>query len=293
MTLPSAEAPAWRTPALARLDAAALRWQDGDTGIVWRSWGQGRPLVLLHGSAGSWNHWLRNIPHLAATHAVHVPDLPGCGESAPVAGPSSMGGMADALHASLRRSGRCNGPFALVGFSLGSFVAEAMALRHAASVESLVLVRGSFDGVLPPLPAGLVRWRPLMDDPVALREAHRHNLATLMFHDPSRIDDAALELHAVNQARARLDVGPLMDTREAQALERLARTPDCVCGEHDVLGACDPAAQREALHRLRPDARLHVVADAGHWAPYEQAERFNRLLDQLLQAGGGARRAAA
>ncbi|UUX94531.1 alpha/beta hydrolase [Aquabacterium sp. J223] len=222
-----------------------------------------------------------------------MPDLPGCGDSAAMAEPCTMGRMADALHASLLGSGRCTGPFALVGFSLGSFVAEAMALRHPAAVDALVLVRGSFDGVLPPMPSGLVRWRHLVDDPQALREAHRHNLATLMFHDPARIDEAALELHAVNQSRARLDVFSLMDTREAQALQRLALTPGCVCGEHDVLGSCDPAAQEEALRRLRPEAGLHVVADAGHWAPYEQAERFNRLLDGLLRSSGGAERAAA
>ena len=37
----------------------------GDGSMVWRVWGDGDPLVLLHGATGSWNHWLLNIPALA------------------------------------------------------------------------------------------------------------------------------------------------------------------------------------------------------------------------------------
>jgi 2-hydroxy-6-oxonona-2,4-dienedioate hydrolase len=32
--------------------------------IVWREWGSGSPLVLLHGGSGSWNHWVKNIAFL-------------------------------------------------------------------------------------------------------------------------------------------------------------------------------------------------------------------------------------
>jgi hypothetical protein len=57
--------------------------------MVWHTWGQATrrpelaPLVLLHGGSGSWMHWLRNIPALAASGRwVLVPDLPGFGDSA-------------------------------------------------------------------------------------------------------------------------------------------------------------------------------------------------------------------
>ena len=31
----------------------------GDGHIVWRQWGEGRPVLMLHGGSGSWLHWLR------------------------------------------------------------------------------------------------------------------------------------------------------------------------------------------------------------------------------------------
>ncbi len=48
---------------LNRLDAAATRQETqlGTGRMVWRSWGSGPALVLLHGGSGSWRHWVRNI----------------------------------------------------------------------------------------------------------------------------------------------------------------------------------------------------------------------------------------
>ena len=57
---------------------------DGDP-LVWQRWGEGssefRPLVLLHGGFGSWNHWLANLPALMAQRQVWTLDLPGLGAS--------------------------------------------------------------------------------------------------------------------------------------------------------------------------------------------------------------------
>ncbi len=50
-------------------------------GTIWRRWGEGPPLVLLHGGAGSWTHWIRNIDALAADRTLWIPDLPGLGDS--------------------------------------------------------------------------------------------------------------------------------------------------------------------------------------------------------------------
>ena len=54
----------------------------GDGEMVWRIWGEGPPLVLLHGAHGSWTHWFNNIPGLAKHFTVLAPDLPGMGDSA-------------------------------------------------------------------------------------------------------------------------------------------------------------------------------------------------------------------
>ena len=69
---------------IARLDAAAehrsVPFSDGRA-MHWRIFGQGNPLVLLHGGHGSWLHWIRNIDALSRDHMLFVPDLPGFGDS--------------------------------------------------------------------------------------------------------------------------------------------------------------------------------------------------------------------
>src|SRR6266480_1270868 len=54
----------------------------GQGEIVWRVFGRGEPLVLLHGGTGSWLHWVRNIEDLSRDFLLIVPDIPGSGESA-------------------------------------------------------------------------------------------------------------------------------------------------------------------------------------------------------------------
>ena len=50
--------------------------------MVWRAWGAGPPLVLLHGASGSWTHWIRNVPELSRHYELWAADIPGLGDSA-------------------------------------------------------------------------------------------------------------------------------------------------------------------------------------------------------------------
>ena len=74
-----------QTPAefIAEIERAGTRRATpaGQGEIVWRVFGRGEPLVLLHGGTGSWLHWVRNIEALAADFMLLVPDIPGSGES--------------------------------------------------------------------------------------------------------------------------------------------------------------------------------------------------------------------
>ena len=50
--------------------------------MVWHQWGEGPPLIMLHGGSGSWRHWALNIRFLAKHYTLYVGDLPGLGDSA-------------------------------------------------------------------------------------------------------------------------------------------------------------------------------------------------------------------
>jgi len=89
--------------------------------MVWRTWGQGPPLVLLHGARGSWTHWLRNIPALAERFSVIVPDMPGFGYSDAPPEPHTVEVLAAAVVRGL--GAVTSAAIRLVGFSFGGIVA--------------------------------------------------------------------------------------------------------------------------------------------------------------------------
>lgn len=252
----------------------------GDGEIVWHAWGQGTPLVLLHGGSGSWTHWIRNVEALAAAgRRVVVPDLPGFGDSARPPGGQDADAVAPAVAAGLRGM-LGEDAVDVVGFSFGGLVGALMAAAQPGRVRRLVLVGapglGLRNGRLP-----LRAWRGLPE--AEARAAHRHNLATLMLHRPEAIDELAVGLQAANVPRDR------MQRRRLALTDILLRTLpaircrlDAIYGEQDALYR-DTLAQLRACFAHAPTfEELVLLPDAGHWVQYEQPRRFDDEVLRLL-----------
>jgi pimeloyl-ACP methyl ester carboxylesterase len=249
----------------------------GEGAMVWRAWGSGPPLLLFHGSHGSWSHWIRNIEALAAAHTVWAPDLPGFGESAmpPASEPRPI---ADVLAAGVRQ---LIGETAvdIVGFSFGGVAGAYLAEFHPGLVRRLILVGcGGLD-----TPMGHVQLRGVRrHEGEARRAAHRDNLLGLMLHGPESVDDLAIHLQELNGLRGRLHAGPIvLPDKLAGALPRVAAQVDAIWGEHDRPHP-DPAAQEAVLRRLDPDVDFRVIEGAGHWAMYERPAEFDRTVLDML-----------
>jgi len=255
---------------------------------VWHAWGDGEPVVLLHGGSGSWTHWIHNIDALAASgRRVLAPDMPGCGDSDPPA----TGEDADALVAPLAAGldellgGRA---FDLVGFSFGGLVGGLMAAQGPAALRRLVLAGAP---VLPlsERPVRLLDWRHLPAG--EQRAVHRANLAAMMLHDAANITDLAIDLQAANVARDRLRRRRLSRTDAlARALEQVRCPLVALYGRHDVLYR-DQLHEIEAfLDGLPALAWRAAIEDASHWVQFEAPQAFNLALQRALDAAPQASR---
>src|SRR3954453_20687408 len=100
--------------------------------------GSGPPVVLVHGLSGCWQNWLENIPHLARRHRVVALDLAGFGESELPGEEISIPGYGRFLDAFLDEIQVERA--ALVGNSMGGFIAAETAISHPSRVDKLVLV---------------------------------------------------------------------------------------------------------------------------------------------------------
>ncbi|MGE5202463.1 MAG: alpha/beta fold hydrolase [Acidobacteriota bacterium] len=272
--------------AVAALEARATiaRTPCGAGSMVWHVWGKGAPLALLHGGYGSWTHWFRNIAPLAQRYRLLVPDLPGLGDSGMPPEPYSAASIAEIVVAGLRLLVSADERPDIVGISFGGLIGGHAAVGLGATVRNLVLVGSGGLGVPRRAAVELVNWRE-RPEKVAQREAHRENLAILMFADRGNIDDLAIHLQLRNAERARAKSRPL--SRAATLLTALPQVRarlQGIWGERDItsLGALDE--HRRVLQSFQPGTSFTVIPRAGHWVQYEAAEAFDAELVRLLAA---------
>ena len=258
----------------------------GDGQVVWHRWGEGPPLVLLHGGSGSWTHWVRNIAALAqAGHSVWVPDLPGFGESSP----PPNGHDADVMpawleHGLVQRIGPA--PVDLLGFSFGGLVASLWAAQHPERVRRLLLLGAPGLGITRERPLDLRMWSHLPES--APREAvMRHNLLELMLRHPASVTPLVMQLQAHNLRREHRR----MKRRKLSQTDVLRHTlPKLRCpvwglwGAHDALFVDRHAEVAQALALAPRFEGLHWVPDAGHWVQFEAHDAVNTWLHHWLAA---------
>ena len=261
----------------------------GQGELVWHIWGgQGAdaglpPLLLLHGGSGSWTHWLRNVLPLSADgRRVLVPDLPGFGDSAM----PPQGADADAMPTPLEQGLAhllgdtvCD----VAGFSFGGLTAGLLASRFPARVARLVLLGAPGMGLQALVPFKLKGWRHLPGEAQRLA-VHRDNLQMLMLHAPEAITPLACQLQSANAVRDRLPKRRLART------DILVRTlPGLRCplyalyGEHDPFYVGQAPAYAAILQQAPGFCGMHAIADAGHWAQFEQPDTFNQALLEFLR----------
>ncbi len=268
-----------------RLEAEARRAESpcGDGSMVWRSWGEGPALVLLHGGAGSWQHWVRTVPAFSRIHRVLAPDLPGLGESADPPAPPDMTTISGIVAAGIDGLLGPRASYDLVGFSFGASVGGHIALLHGERVRSLTLL-GAGGLVRPRAPMALERVRDKTGE--ELVQAHRTNLLRIMIADPARIDALAIAIQDWNARHARLDSPALIAGRPlAHSLPRLRVPVNAIWGERDQLAYYTLEDRIAALRAVCPAVELRIIPVAGHWVPYEHPDAFNATLAELLSGG--------
>ncbi|MGH6771487.1 MAG: alpha/beta fold hydrolase [Xanthobacteraceae bacterium] len=269
---------------VATLDRACTRHAvpNGNGDVIWRVWGKGPPLVLLHGGTGSWMHWIRNIEDLSRDYMLLAPDIPGSGESAspklPTTAEAVGASLVDGVDAIVGR----DRSFSIAAFSMGGLI-SGYTVKHARGrVECLVLI-GSTGTTAPRAEmAPLKSWRRLPTDD-AKKMAHRHNLGALMFYDKDRIDDIAVYIQHHNAERSRVRGKHVTHTGDlSQSLAGFVGRLAGIWGEHDVTAVPYMAERKEKLEQFRPGATFDVMPGVGHWVQYEAADAFNALLRRRL-----------
>ena len=259
--------------------------------VLWRRFGDGPALVLLHGGHGSGLHWIRNVDALCVGRTLWIPDMPGFGDSDSLAGdphaPDRMARLVEAVSATMDSLVGATSEIHLAGFSFGGITAAFLAAARG-HVRRLALLGAGAHGGRRRQTVALRNWRvPERDGMLA---ALSYNLVTFMLHDANKADALALAIHEWSCVYTRFRTKEIAATGGLpQALDRIASPTLLLWGEHDV--TAEPEKIGSELTRGHANRRLQLVPDAGHWVQYEQPDAINALLSEWF-AGGSASFAA-
>ncbi len=234
--------------------------------------GEGPPLVYLHGVAPS-GEWLPVHAELARHFTVYAPDHPGFGNTER---PEWLEGMDDLVlhYEELLRRLELERP-ALVGFSLGGWIAAEFAVTYPDRLEALVLLNA----------AGLHLDEALMPDLAALKG---EDLSRTIFHDPAAAQAyfeerkrprERLKLYRAMSTAALLAWNPWFNPKLPRRLRRIQAPTLALWAEHDRLIS---PLYGEAYRSAIPGARLELLPDCGHMAPVERPEGVAQAIRRFL-----------
>lgn len=240
----------------------------GDLALTFDDRGSGPAVLVLHGGGGPLTV-ARFVAALSSRARVIAPIHPGFGGTPRPETLASVEQIAEAYVALLDRLGLRD--VLVIGFSIGGWIANALALRAGDRLRGLVLVNG----------AGIIVDGEPCADVFALTP---QQLSALSYHDPARfgIDPASLsdaqKAGMAANMRTLAVYGRARDMGDPQLRARLAdvRLPVLVVwGDSDRV--VTPAYAR-AVAAAYPNARLEVIAQCGHMPQIEQPARLLELV---------------
>ena len=262
--------------------------------IAFHDEGAGEALLLIHGMAGSSATWRAILPQLRKRYRVIAPDLLGHGQSSKPRTDYSLGAFAVSLRDLLDELGVESAT--VVGHSLGGGIAMQFLYQHPEYCRRLVLISSGGLGqdvglILRLLSApGAELVMPVIAPSPVLRAGNsvRGWLTSLGLRSPrgaeiwnaySSFSDAATRDAFLRTLRSVIDYRG----QAVSALNRLqlrAEMPTlAIWGEDDTI---IPVDHVYAAHEARPDCRVEVLPDIGHFAHVEAPARVVDLIDEFI-----------
>jgi pimeloyl-ACP methyl ester carboxylesterase len=260
----------------------------GGRRLAWQSVGHGRALLLVNGYAASAADWdPEALSTLARSFEVICPDNRGIGDSelGNPDEPLTIDGMAEDLETLLDALEIEAAP--VVGWSMGGFIAQRLAVRAPQRVSALALLSTDPGGPASALADPEV-WAELIDHSGTPRE-QATRLISLLF--PPDVAPGINEQFGdiVAAARAQLSPATLRAQETAMAAWHVEDQPHpgsslpvfIAHGSEDLV---IPPENADALAARWPDCKVERFAAGGHAFMAQEPKRLAGLITSFLQA---------
>ncbi len=233
--------------------------------IYYEVYGQGKPVLLLHGGLSNKLSWFSQLPWLvSAGRQVILIDTRGHGESSHGHIPLSYPVFADDVRLVMDKIGIASTD--IIGWSDGGIIALLMGLETPQRVDKIVAISANFN------PSGVLEDNGAADE-------RFHAFADLFLSDRIRgwwsgagagHPDLAAELTALWQSEPQL---------EHEHLRAITAPTLVITGENDVIDL----PHSGTLAQMLAKGKIEVVLGAGHASTMTHADQINKLIADFLQ----------
>jgi pimeloyl-ACP methyl ester carboxylesterase len=261
-------------------------------------------VIMLHGTGGHAEAFLRNVVPLAdrGYWAIAI-DMLGHGlTDTPDGCEYGIADYVTHLSAFIDSLG-VDRPVHLLGESLGGLVVMRTAIADPARTKTVITVVGGGLRPFPPTPEEVAGWdnlgnrsKKILGTPTWDDWRARMNW---LVHDPASMPDELVsvraELYKNDALRAAQQkvVGQVLDRAAngnkvmgSLGPDDFASFPKPVLYLWTSHNPTTPARVAEAAKDLTPVAEFELFEDCGHWPQYEDAGRFNDVVDSFMQRMG-------
>jgi len=263
--------------------------QVDDAEIAYRRIGNGRPLVVLNGFAATSADWAPSfIDTLASSNELILLDNRGIGRSTDNGRPFGIEQLADdaARVIEMLDVERPN----VLGWSMGGFIAQRLALQHPDRINKLILLSTDLGGANADLASADV-WSKLIDMSGTPHEQARR-LLSLVF--PRAIVESIYREFGDIVAAARAKLSPDLVNRQVAAMDAWHRTgignrlPEINVPVLIATGTADiviPPSNALRLVNAIPGAWLAQFNGGGHAFMYQYPRPLADLINSFLELG--------
>jgi 3-oxoadipate enol-lactonase len=262
------------------LPAQQIRSDDAE--IIYRSFGQGAPVVLLHPFPANHEFWLPVAETLSTRYRLILPDLRGHGDSAVGEGPATMQKHAEDI---VRVLDDANvGRVPLIGTSIGGYIIFELWRAHRERIAALGLCNTKAGADSAEARAG--RLQAANDVLDRGTEPFFQSMIPRLLGKTTRETRPDLVQSALAMMRK------MSPEDVAQVQRGMAARPDSIAtiktmnvptliitADEDILAGANEA---EIMHQNIPGSQIQVIPKAGHYAAWEKPDEAARLLRKFL-----------
>jgi pimeloyl-ACP methyl ester carboxylesterase len=247
--------------------------------VEYQLYGEGPPLLLIHGLGSSGRDWEMQIDAFSEHFQVIVYDVRGHGKSEKPSGRYSVPLFAKDCAEILRALGFDK--VHVVGISMGGMIALQLAADCPEIVQDLVIVNSGPDLVVRSIKDLILFWQRLIIVKLLGMRKMGEVLSKRLFPKPDQGDlrEIFVERWAENDPRAyNQTLKGLVGWSVVEKLSLISCPTLIVAADQDYT----PLEVKSGMVEQIPNAQLVVMEGAHHAAPMEYPDQFNQILRDFL-----------